>query len=124
MIETDVQRYYRMIGHPDARYPFHYANGRKYTAPSPGTYLDVPDFDGKVLEAQGWTILNGGPYPIRMGTTAQRPNVTPSPDLRPVFANKGELYLDLTLGKLIVCTGGDPINRYSQWVDVLTGAAV
>lgn len=121
---ADIQRMFRMIGHPNPKLPTFTANGRQYVSPAPGSFLDVVDWDAEVLNANGWTYLHGPQGRIRMGTTAQRPRVPPSPTLDPTFANKGELYLDLTLGKFICCTGGDPNNQYAQWVDPLTGAAV
>lgn len=65
-------------------------NGRTYTA-AVGTSLDVPDFDGALLEANGWLRLSIG----AVGTTAQRP-------AKPA---KNDRFLDTTIGASVVFDG-------------------
>lgn len=57
-------------------------NGRNYAA-ALGSYVDAPDFDGRVLLANGWTLLG------LVGTTAQRPTVLPAGTV---------CYIDTTVG--------------------------
>jgi hypothetical protein len=73
-------------------------NGRAYTG-TPGTPIDVPDFDAFALEANGWltTALHG------VGTTAARP-------LNPF---KGMVYLDTTLAVPIKYDGANWRNQSS-----------
>jgi hypothetical protein len=78
-------------------------NGRTYTA---GAFIDMPDFDGSVAAANGWTIMG------YVGTTAQRP--TPQ-DPAPILS-VGLKYVDTTLGKLVSWDG-------STWRDPVTGLA-
>ena len=37
-------------------------NGRSYSS-TPGNFLDVPDFDAQVLEANGWIFVAGAVRP-------------------------------------------------------------
>lgn len=72
------------------------ANGRTYTCAA-ASYLDVPDQDALILEANGWIIVaHGG-----VGTTAQRPTTGLSTTRR---------YFDTTLGYIIVWTGASWVN--------------
>jgi hypothetical protein len=80
----------------------HTVNGRTYSA-SPGTSIDVPDFDAQVLQANGWTAAAPG----GVGTTAQRP-VNPA---------KGAQYHDTTLGLTVTWDG-------KAWRNPATGSAV
>ena len=66
-------------------------NGRTYTGVL-GTPQDVPDFDAKSLEANGWVVFDAG----GVGTTAQRPTTG---------LVKGLTYSDTTLGYSIVWDG-------------------
>lgn len=80
-------------------------NGRSYICAA-GASIDVPDFDGQVLEGNGWSIAAG----LGVGTTAARPaNLT--------AAHKGQSYHDSTLGKNILWNG-------KRWVDPTNGATV
>jgi hypothetical protein len=76
--------------------------GRSYIC-SAGSAIDVPDFDGQTLEANGWLrAAYGG-----AGTT----------DNRPANPVKSLQFLDTTLGFIIVHNG---VN----WVNPATGATV
>ena len=81
-------------------------NGRTYSG-APGSVLDVPDMDARVLGANGWVKV--GPS----GTTAQRPTSTSAP----LKAAPGVHYWDTTLSKMIVFDG-------ITWRDPATGSAV
>ena len=78
-------------------------NGRKYTCAA-GTTIDVPDFDGSVLEANGWAIaaINGA------GATAARPTAG---------VKVGSEFHDTTLGYNVMWNG-------KQWVNPTNGNAV
>jgi hypothetical protein len=78
-------------------------NGRTYTC-APGSYLDVPDFDGNMLAANGWIVST----PLGTSTTANRPTA-------PLVA--GMRYLDTTLGYTIVWDG-------ATWRNPTSGASV
>ena len=87
-------------------------NGRTYTATPGGTPLDVPDFDAKLLEANGWIKMAD----LGDGTTAQRQAQSLLlPGLGAPMA--GDEYYDQTLGMSVVYDG---IN----WRRPDTGAAV
>lgn len=67
-------------------------NGRTYTC-ALGSSLDVPDFDGNALVANGWiTIGNRG-----AGTTVQRLALT--------NVKKGDTWMDSTLGYVVIFDG-------------------
>ena len=94
--------FHRMIPPPTAGRQTLAVNARTYTCPI-GSTVDVPDFDGDTLEANGWTkAAEGG-----AGTTAQRPTT--------VF--RGLAYLDTTVGFIIRHDG-------QSWRNPATGAAV
>jgi hypothetical protein len=78
-------------------------NGRTYTT-TPGTPIDVPDFDAFVMLANGWTAIDVG---AGVGATALRPNP----------ANKGVTFLDTTIGAHIQYDG-------KTWRNPITGATV
>lgn len=79
------------------------ANGRTYTCAA-ASYLDVPDQDALILEANGWIIV----ALMGVGTTAQRPTTG---------LQTGRQYFDTTLGYVIVWTG-------ASWVDPANGNVV
>jgi len=80
------------------------ANGRHYKC-AVGSTIDVPTFDGLVLEANGWVNV-AGPF-ARVGTTAQRP----------VHPAKKQTYLDTDLGVVVTFTG-------NSWTHSLSGGVV
>ena len=80
----------------------HTVNGRTYTAPR-GTVLDVRDFDGFMLEGNGWLRLD-----------QQGADVTAN---RPTSPRRGQTYHDTTLGFLIVWDG-------ATWRNPANGATV
>jgi hypothetical protein len=78
-------------------------NGRSYTG-TPGTNVDVVDFDAAALTATGnWVSV------AMSGTTAQRPGV--------MARYSGQLYHDNTLGYVVIFEG-------AAWRNPATGAAV
>jgi hypothetical protein len=79
-------------------------NGRTYTC-ALGATIDVPDCDGFIMSANGWTEAANG---AGSGTTAQRPSA--------VTAGKGTPFFDTTLGKVIRSDG-------MAWRDPNNGAA-
>jgi hypothetical protein len=84
-------------------------NGRSYSA-APGTVVDVPDADGQVLAAAGWTkVAFSGPTTSRPTTSAANGNY--------FLAARGLSFLDTTLNALIVFDG-------LTWRNPATGAAV
>lgn len=84
-------------------------NGRIYTG-VPGVAMDVPDFDGRVLTANGWIyIAPSGPTSAR---PSANPNLTP-----PYTAAIGTDFWDTTLNKYIVFDG-------ATYRDPATGTAV
>ena len=89
-------------------------NGRQYTCAA-GAALDVPDFDGKLLEANGWNKIGD----IGSGTTAQRAAYTLSANsgggTGPVHA--GDEWFDTTLGYVVAYDG-------NNWHNPSTGVAV
>jgi hypothetical protein len=81
-------------------------NGRSYSA-SPGSVLDVLDYDAAVLEANGWIhVAPSGPTSAR-----------PTGRLGLYSAAAGQSYFDTTLGKLIISDG-------QNWRDPANGNAV
>jgi hypothetical protein len=79
-------------------------NGRNYSC-ALSAVIDVPDCDGFIMSANGWTeAANGG----GSGATAARPNA--------VTAGKGTPFFDTTLGKVIRSDG-------KIWRDPNNGAA-
>jgi hypothetical protein len=82
--------------------------GRSYTG-TPGTIKDVPLGDADVLGTAGWMRLPG-----MSGPTSGRP--TPR-DADTYAATPGELYLDTSLGLVIMFDG-------AVWRNPVTGAAV
>ena len=70
--------------------------GRSYTCAA-GAYLDVPDQDAYILEANGWIIAAH----MGVGTTAQRPTAG---------LQTGKRYFDTTLGYTIIWTGTSWVN--------------
>lgn len=82
------------------------ANGRTYKGQA-GTAISVPEHDGQVLQANGWTYL------CPSAPTAARPSGRLG-----VYANlPGALLYDETLAKIIATDG-------TTWRDPVTGAAV
>jgi hypothetical protein len=86
-------------------------NGRYYVGVA-GTVYDVPDFDGKLLEANGWQKCGD----IGDGTTAQRQaqSLLPMGQGRPLA---GDEFYDQTLNMILVYDG-------AVWRRPDTGAAV
>ncbi|HVC37506.1 MAG TPA: hypothetical protein VNF46_03790 [Gammaproteobacteria bacterium] len=83
------------------------AFGRTYSG-TPGQVFDVILGDAAVLEGAGWNRITFS------GSTADRPTSTVPATLQPVPLSTGLLYLDTTLGKVIVYDG-------IAWRDVVTG---
>lgn len=84
-------------------------NGRNYTG-APGVAMDVPDFDGRVLTANGWV------YVAPSGPTSARPS--PNPVLTPPYtAAIGTDFYDTSISKYILWDG-------ATWRDPATGNAV
>ncbi|MET7242492.1 hypothetical protein ABZT49_03930 [Methylobacterium sp. EM32] len=81
-------------------------NGRTYTG-TPGSVVTVPEQDGQVLQANGWTfVAPSGPTSARpVGKTGL------------YAAHRGAQFFDEALGKLIVFDG-------QTWRDPLNGNAV
>jgi len=80
-------------------------NGRTYSA-APGSGIDVPDFDGRVLAANGWIIC------APSGPTSSRPTTNPNLSA-PYTAAPSFEFFDTTLSKLIFWDGAtwrDPVN--------------
>jgi hypothetical protein len=84
-------------------------NGRSYSA-TPGQVLDVPDFDGRLLTANGWSFL----FPS--GATSARPSPRAGVTA-PYLAAPGFEFFDTTINKLIVFDG-------ATWRDPASGSAV
>ena len=84
------------------------ANGRSYSA-APGAFVDAPDQDAAILMANGWTDT------ALSGPTASRPTVTANGNR--LSQAPGYLFLDTTLGKVIVFDG-------ATWRDPATAASV
>jgi hypothetical protein len=69
-------------------------HGRRYSG-TPGTPVDVPDFDAGPLEANGWTRV------AEVGPTTARPRYRA--DGQPLL--RGQTYLDTTLGAIVQWDG-------------------
>lgn len=78
-------------------------NGRTYTCAA-GASIDVPDFDAKVLSANGWIITS----PAGVGGTSARP-------LNP---KQGDHFVDTDLASISIRFDG------KVWRNNSTGAAV
>lgn len=100
----------RMFPPGDGRHQTIKANGRPYTM-SPGGFVDVPDHDARVLQANGWTRAGGAGCFV--GPTSARPAPSAGVPLQP-----GQVYIDTTLGAVI---NWDPPGG---WRNVMTGAVV
>ncbi len=85
------------------------AGARNYSA-SPGSTLDVPDYDVSDLVSAGWIAL------AHVGPTTARPQNTIVDSANP--AAPGMTFIDTTLGLFIVCDG------MLTWRNPVTGAAV
>jgi hypothetical protein len=85
-------------------------NGRVYPAVSPGTVVDVVDFDAPVLCANGYTRI------AISGPTSSRPTTNQASGSL-YYAAPGLHYLDTTINRLIVWDG-------ATWRDPTTGSAV
>ncbi len=94
---------WRMLPSQDPRYQTRIANGRSYSG-APGQVRSVPDFDGRVLQANGWTFIS------LSGPTSARPKGD-------FGAFRGAEYFDETLGIAIVHDG-------VTWRDATLGQAV
>jgi hypothetical protein len=75
-------------------------NGRSYTG-SPGSVLDVPDFDANVLTANNWTKVA----------------VSGATSARPTNPARGMFFVDTTLA-YVICWDG------AAWRNPATGASV
>ena len=75
-------------------------NGRKYSA-QPGSTLDVPDFDARVLTSNGWLKVE------EVGASTARPSAPAA----------GKKFFDSTLNATISWDG-------AHWRDPATGNAV
>lgn len=83
--------------------------GRSYTAAA-NSFIDVPDFDAIVMQANGWTKC------AAVGPTTARPTVA-----SPGFAGApraGFQFFDTTLSKTVIW------HRSGAWIDPATGGAV
>src|SRR5262245_20637748 len=101
---------YRMMPPLDIASQTRTVNGRSYSA-APGTVVDVPVDDGRMLEANGWTRI------ALVGASSERPtNTQPQSGLPEALAN-GLRFFDTTLGKLIQFDG-------ASWRDPATGNSV
>lgn len=98
---------WRMLGPNDAQKQTMSVNGRAYNAAA-GQPIDVPDFDGAPLSANGWIFV------ARSGSSAQRPVTSSNAGLD---LEAGNFYFDTTLSKLIVFDG-------AAWRDPTTGNSV
>jgi hypothetical protein len=96
----------RMLGPANVQRQTMTVNGRTYTAAA-GQPIDVPDFDGNALEANGWILV------APSGPSSARPAGT----LGMYAAKPGVKFFDTTLDKLIEFDG-------AVWRDPSTGGAV
>lgn len=94
----------RMLPPGNGLHPGITINGRSYSA-ALGSYQDMPSFDAKIAEANGWVRGN---TPTMTDTTTNRP-------LTNLYA--GRTMLDTTLAYLIVYDG-------ALWRNPATAAAV
>ena len=85
-------------------------NGRSYSG-VPGSAIDVPDFDGDELQANGWIFV------ALSGPTSARPTPTLSGPIGPSYAGPGSRFYDATLNQLIFCDG-------VTWRSPVDGSAV
>ena len=76
-------------------------NGRAYSVAA-GSTIDVPNMDAQICAANGWVQVGNG-----SGTTAQRPTLP----------YVGQLYVDTTLGYMVVFEG-------TAWRNPATAAVV
>ena len=96
----------RMLPPSIAQYQTAVVNGRTYSA-TPGSVVDVPDFDSLQLAANGWTTV------APSGPTSARP----SGSLGIYPAAAGVHFYDTTVGKLIVFDG-------ATWRSPVDGSSV
>lgn len=100
---------FRMLPPPAVGQQTQTINGRRYSA-TPGNAVDVPDFDGPTLAANGWVVC------APSGTTAQRP--TTSANISgPYIAAPGFQFYDTSISKLIFWDG-------ATWRSPVDGSAV
>jgi hypothetical protein len=85
-------------------------NGRSYVG-TPGSAIDVLDFDGNELQANGWIFV------ALSGPTSARPTPTLSGPIGPSYAGPGEKFYDSTLDQLIFCDG-------TTWRSPVDGSSV
>ena len=97
---------WRMLAPENSAYNPITVNGRTYSATA-GAPLDVPDFDGQVLQANGWSFV------APSGPSSARPVGTVSL----YQASNGQQFYDQTLSLLIEYSAG-------AWRNPATGAAV
>ena len=104
----------RMLPPSDGAHASIVIHGRTYTT-ALAAFADMPDHDAVVAAGNGWTPVLGmtGGMSAQVGATAARPK-HPTGDPR---AARGQVFIDTTLGAVIVYDG-------TVWRNVLTGAAV
>lgn len=103
----------RMLPPPDGLHNvLTLASGRTISA-AVGSYLDMPVSDAQNAGAAGWTAAAGTAAAF-VGTTAQRPTTSEGSGVAP---SRGQLYLDTTLGYVVVFDG-------ALWRNPANGAAV
>jgi hypothetical protein len=97
---------WRMLGPQSVAQQTRTVNGRTYSATA-GQEIDVPDFDGQPLQANGWVfVAPSGPSSARpTGTVGQYPAIA------------GCEFFDTTLNYVIRYDG-------ATWRNPATGAAV
>jgi hypothetical protein len=101
----------RMMPPTDVRYQTRVVNGRSYTG-TPGTALNILDWDADMLEANGWTRV------AWTGQTSERPvNIVGPGVMARTILYPGLKFFDETLGYLIEYDG-------ATWRNPATGAAV
>ena len=94
----------RMLAPTSVAHQARVVNGRPYQAAT-GTVITVPEQDGRVLEANGWSVI------ALSAPTAGRPK-----SMIGLFTmRRGTLLWDETLGAMIVSDG-------KTWRSVATGA--